>query len=110
MFPIIWPIAAFLYINNRKDTFIKWICFLLLIGGGGSYFALMHSVVKPYFLTKGILSPLEANILTFSVLSFMCMFYLLLPYVFLMSSFALLYRVSMMVKVVFLFPSIIFLF
>jgi two-component system, sporulation sensor kinase B len=108
VFPIIWPLAAFLYINNRKDTYIKWICLFLLIGGGGSYFALIHSVVKPYFLTKGILSGLEANILTFSVLSFMCMFYFLLPYVFLMSSFALLYRVSMIVRVVFLFPSIIF--
>lgn len=80
----------------------------LLIGGGGSYFALMHSVVKPYLITQGIISTLESTLLSFSIVVLMGMFYFLLPYVFLMSSFTLLHRVSILVRGIFLIPSIIF--
>lgn len=61
----------------------------MFIGGGGSYFALMHIVIQPHLYSKGMLSNLENNILIISVIVFMAMFYFLIPYVFLMSSIAL---------------------
>lgn len=108
MFPIIWPIAVILYVNNRKDTYIKWICLFLFIGGGGSYFAIMHSVIHPFLNSQGILSNIESNILTTSVLFFMSLFYFLLPYVFLMSSISLVHKESLIVNIVLLTPTVIF--
>lgn len=89
MFPILWPIAAILYFHNRHDPYVKWISLFVFIGGGGSYFALMHIIIQPHLYTQGMLSDLENTILTISVIVFMAMFYFLIPYVFLMSSIAL---------------------
>lgn len=107
MFPIIWPLAAILYFCNRNDRYIKWISLFLFIGGGGSYFALMHSFIKPYLHSQGILSALEFDILSFSVVVFMSMFYFLLPYVFLMSSLAVVQKETLFLRIVLLIPSII---
>lgn len=107
MFPIIWPLAAILYFFNRNDRYIKWISLFLFIGGGGSYFALMHSFIKPYLSSQGILSSLEFDILSISVVVFMSMFYFLVPYVFLMSSLALVQIETLFLRSILLIPSII---
>lgn len=89
MFPIIWLIAVLMYWNNRHDVYVKWISLFLFIGGGGSYFALTHSVIQPRLQAQGMLSNLEYDILSISVIVFMAMFYYFVPYVFLLSAFAL---------------------
>jgi two-component system, sporulation sensor kinase B len=86
MFPILWPISIILYFNNRENSYVKWICLLLVIGGGGSYSALMHNFIQPHLQSERLLSPLEDAILSVSVTVFLALFYFLLPYVFLMSS------------------------
>ncbi|WP_423800738.1 sensor histidine kinase [Neobacillus sp. SAB-20_R2A] len=108
MFPILWPISIILYFSNRGDSYVKWICLLLFIGGGGSYFALMHNFFQPHLQSKALLSSQEYAILSVSVTVFMAMFYFLLPYVFLMSSIALAKGKIPFLKWLLLLPSVIF--
>jgi two-component system, sporulation sensor kinase B len=108
MFPILWPMAIILYFNNRDNSYVKWICLLLVIGGGGSYFALIHQFIQPHLLSKGLLSPLEDSILSLSVTFFMTLFYFLLPYVFLMSSISLVKIKFPFLKRILLLPSVVF--
>jgi two-component system, sporulation sensor kinase B len=82
-------------------------CLFLFIGGGGSYFALMHSVIQPRLQAQGMLSNLEYNILSISVILFMGMFYYLLPYVFLVSAIALVKIRIKLLKWILLLPSVI---
>lgn len=109
MFPILWPMAIIMYFYNRKDPYIKWISLLLFIGGGGSYFSLMHTIIQPHLQTLKILSPLENDLISISIILFMDLFYYLLPSVFLISSLTLLKVKWPFLSWFLVCPSIIFL-
>ncbi|WP_462410084.1 sensor histidine kinase [Neobacillus sp. Marseille-QA0830] len=69
----------------------------------------MHTIIQPHLQAQKILSPLENDLISISIIIFMDMFYYLLPYVFLNSSLTLLKVKLPFLSWFLVCPSIIFL-